>query len=84
MAVLSAADRLAVRKMITDFICDNRESVAVTKAQLQAAINGLDDYVDTNATAINQAIPNGARTNLTTKQKAFCLGYVCMKRAGVL
>ena len=53
---------------------------ALTKADLQAAFNGLDDYVSANQAAINQAVPLPARTALTTAQKARLLMYVVERR----
>jgi len=81
MAVLSDADRAASS---TDFMRDRNIArdafVGVTKADIRAAVNGIDDYMSANATAINQAIPQPARGNLTTPQKALLLQYVVSKR----
>lgn len=84
MAALDATTRAAIRREFAEQLSHAREGVAVTKAQLAGAIAGLDEYLDANAVAINQAIPNGARTALTTKQKALLLSYVALKRYGVI
>ena len=55
---------------------------AVTKADLRAALNGLDDYLEANAAAINSAIPQPARAQLTSAQKARLLARVALKRWG--
>ena len=81
MAVLSDADRL---KCYSDFIYEigsGREAFnGVTKADLRAAVNALDDFLVTNASAINSAIPLPARTSLTTAQKARLLRWVVTYR----
>jgi hypothetical protein len=75
MAVLSDSDRAAV---MGDFAA--LPGLELTKADLRAALNGLDDFVSTNQTAINNAIPQPARSALTTSQKARLLMYVVQKR----
>lgn len=79
MAVLSDDDRLAVW---TRWMRENAEPCGITKADLRAAVNALDVFLDANATAINNAIPQPARGALTTAQKARLLAYVTLKRWG--
>lgn len=79
MAVLSDADRLAVW---AQWMRENTEACGITKPDLRAAVDALDVFLDTNATAINTAIPLPARTTLTTAQKARLLAYVTLKRWG--
>lgn len=66
------------------FMRDVREDFGITKTQLKATIDALDDYLTANATAINQAIPAGPRAALSTAQKASIMGYVAFRRAGKL
>lgn len=70
MAVLSAPDRLAGYVEYLRLRNDVRDPIECTKANVAAAFNALDDFFNTNATAINAAIPLPARTALTTPQKA--------------
>jgi len=78
MAVLSDADRAKVRD---DWMAENTNSLgAMTKAELRAAINAIDDWVDTNAAAFNLTIPLPARTALSTKQKAWLFYFVVRRR----
>jgi hypothetical protein len=81
MAVLSNPDRSLVQ---TQFMRENKDPVtgAMTKADLLAAVNALDDFLNTNAAAINSAIPLPARTALSTAQKAALLNYVVNRRWG--
>lgn len=81
MAVLSDSDRAAT---LGDYLRElSAERVAVsglTKADVRAAVNALDDFLNNNAAAINSAIPQPARTNLTAAQKARLLMFVIRKR----
>jgi hypothetical protein len=82
MAVLPTNDRIAVW---AQWMQENKATItgAMTKADLQAAVNALDDFLNTNATAINNAIPAAARGALSTAQKAALLNYVVARRWGV-
>lgn len=53
---------------------------AVVKADIRAAVDALDTFLNTNAAAINSAIPQPARGALTTPQKALLLQLVIQKR----
>ena len=55
---------------------------SITKADLRAAVDGLDNYVDANEIAINQSIPQPARGALTNSQKSQLLQFVLEKRYG--
>jgi hypothetical protein len=54
----------------------------LTKEDLKAAVDGIDDYLDTNAALMNAAIPQPARGILSNAQKAQLLSYVALKRWG--
>jgi len=55
-------------------------STVVTKAQLRAALDAVDDWVDANTTSFNNAIPQPQRSDLNTEQKAQLLMVVVSKR----
>lgn len=76
MAVLSDPNRASLLAEFSSELSSLRESCTVSRADLRAAVNALDDYLNTNAAAINTAIPQPARANLTTVQKARLLSYV--------
>lgn len=75
MATLSAQDRLDAT---ADYIREG--GVAVSKDDLKAAFNALDDWFDTNAATLNAVLPVAARTGLTVQQKARLLTAVIRKR----
>lgn len=78
MAVLADADR---KECWAEFMRDPEGVIAgLTKAELRAAVDALDDFLNTNATAINNAIPQPARAQLSTVQKAKLLMLVIYKR----
>lgn len=79
MAVLTDAER---REVWSQWMRENFETCAATKPELRQLIDSLDDYLETNATAINQAIPVAIRSKFTVAQKARALAYVALKRWG--
>lgn len=81
MAVLSDSARASIWRAVMRFLSDRRDPVGtLTKAELRAAINAIDDWVDANATALNTAIPQPARAQLTAAQKALLLAGVALVR----
>ena len=83
MPTLTDEERLQARAIFNHLNDIERIPVGVTKADLAAAVAAMDSYFDTNALAINNAIPLPARTALTTRQKAFLVSCVIRKRFGV-
>jgi hypothetical protein len=75
MAVLPDTDRQRVQRGVMRYLSGLRQPLALTKADLQAAVNATDAWIDTNAGAYNTALPVAARTNLTATQKTllFCV-----------
>lgn len=79
MAVLADVDRAS---LWAQWMRLNTEACSITKVDLRAAVNALDDFMETNAAAINTAIPQPARGALSAAQKARLLSYVVAKRWG--
>ena len=72
MALLQETDRQAGTDEFMQAVSAIWETLsAVDKADVRATFNALDAYFDANQAAMNQTIPLPARTNLTTKQKAW-------------
>lgn len=80
MAVLPDADRKAVWAAAMRKVSDDRDAVSITKAELRAAVDAIDGWVDANAAAFNAAIPQPARGALTAHQKAELLMFVVNRR----
>lgn len=81
MAVLPDLDRERIWRW---FMRRNTGSCGFTKADLRAAINATDDWIDTNATAYNLALPVAFRTSASLAQKTLVFCWVAMRRAGIL
>lgn len=77
MAALSSADR---REVWAEWMRENNAAVGVTKADLRAAIDALDVWLDANAATINAAIQLPARSALSAAQKARMLTHVIRQR----
>lgn len=79
---LDAANRLLVgnhfMRMVTTTLG------VLTKAELRAAIDATDQWIDDNQTSYNNALPLPARTELTLAQKTLLFCFVAMRRAGLL
>jgi len=81
MAYLSDNDRAELTaKYQSDPELSTETFGAMTKADLRAAFNAIDAYLEDNKATINTAIPQPARGAMTTKQKARLLIYVVEKR----
>ena len=77
MAALSESDRVEIWAA---FMRQNDELSTTEKAALRAAVDATDTWVDANAAAFNQALPQPARGALTGRQKARLLMLVVNKR----
>lgn len=77
MAVLTNAERI---KRWARFMRENNESIPVSKDQLRAVYDAVDDFVETIQTPYNQAIPQPARGLLSSRQKARILMDVIEER----
>lgn len=75
MAVMSTADRAEVH---SEFMRtpDPGETFGLTKADLLAAGNAVDQWVSDNAASYNTALPQPARTVLSAAQKSRLLALV--------
>lgn len=82
MAVLTSAQRIAIRAIWGSTVSARREAFNLTKPELDAAINAIDDWIEANAASFNAALPLPARTSLTAAQKAELFYLVALKRYG--
>lgn len=80
MAVLSNADRSAIWAKYMSDCSSSRTGIPVAKADLRAAVDAIDGWVDSNAASFNTAIPQPARGALSAKEKASLLVYVVRRR----
>lgn len=80
MATLTNEQRRQIWAEYMKDISSDRETCSITKADLRAAFDALDDWFDANAATLNSALPTAARTGLTTAQKARLLMLVVRER----
>jgi hypothetical protein len=82
MAALSAEDR----RRVWAHIMRNWDSgsISVTKADLRAAVDATDQWIEDNQAAYNLALPQPFRGAATTAQKTLLFCYVAMRRKGLL
>ena len=77
MAALSTADRIECRG---EYLRTEATAIGLTKAEIQAAVDALDQWFSDNASTINTAIPQPARGALSTSQKARLIAAILYKR----
>lgn len=84
MAALSEADRQDVTNRLQRLAQWLAHACGITKAELKAAVDATDTWIDSNQTSFNNALPAAAKNNLNLTQKTILFCYVAMKRAGLL
>ncbi len=56
----------------------------LTKADIKAAVDATDDWIDDNQASFNTALPNPFKTTATLDQKTLLFVIVALERAGLL
>lgn len=80
MAVLTTQQRAAVHA----FLCARfGYGGGLTKADVRAAVDATDAWIDTNAAAYVAALPEPGRSTLDATQKTILFCYVALRRAGI-
>lgn len=79
MAALSDADRRAVWAAWME---TNKDPVGIAKADLRAAFNAVDDWIDSNGASLLATFPEPAASSLTTAQKLNIFKQIANKRIG--
>jgi hypothetical protein len=72
-----------VRKGLARLWSRNWTSIPISKAELLAAVEATDDWIETNQASYNAALPEAARTDLTTAQKTLLFCAVALARVDV-
>jgi hypothetical protein len=62
----------------------NVEAAGFTKAQLKAAVDATDAWIESNQSSYNTALPVAFRNATTITQKTLLFCFVAMRRAGLL
>ena len=59
------------------------EEVAISKADVLAAVAATDGWIESNQTAYNTALPDAAKNNLTQSQKTLLFCAVALARVSL-
>ena len=81
MAVLSDTDR---QRTAGQWMRDNLEMASFSKAELRAALDATDNWIQAQDASYNAALPQPFRGAATAKQKTLLFCYVAMRREGLL
>lgn len=66
------------------FMRRNTGACNFTKADLRAAIDACDTWIESNQASFNAALPQPFRGQATTAQKTLMFCFVAQRRAGLL
>lgn len=73
----------AKRLFIQDVFTADGQTATVTTEDIEAAITSLVSFVESNAVAINNALPEPFRSAATLQQKRHLFGLVSARLAGI-
>lgn len=79
---LTTEQRVRLRQQLAEEISAARLPFNLTRAQFDAAIAAVDDWIESNAAGFNAAIPQPVRSALTAAQKPELLYRVARARFG--
>jgi hypothetical protein len=82
MAFLDDIDRKDVWARFMAAMEHIDRSTGLTKVEFKAAIDAMDIFIANNATTINEAFPQPARSALTNVEKIGVFAWVALKRYG--
>ncbi|MFD9949711.1 hypothetical protein ACFWYW_55505 [Nonomuraea sp. NPDC059023] len=81
MALLDETNRV---RTFAQWMRTNLENCGFTKAQLRAALDATDQWIEDKQVEFNQALPAAFRTNASLAQKTLLFCFVAMRRANRL
>lgn len=83
MAILSDTDRRRIWRGLQRFWSGAWEPTAFGKAELLAAANATDDWIEANQASYNTALPGAFRTGATQEQKTLLFMAVALARMDI-
>ena len=84
MAELSTADKIKIRRGLSEYWSVIWDSVDLNKAELLSAVNATDTWIENNQSSFNNALPTAAKNNLTAEQKTLLFCAVAMARVSII
>lgn len=82
MAQLPDEDRRRIWRGLMRHWSSFFTSMKLTKAEIRAAVDATDTWIDGNQTSYNAALPTAARNELNQVQKTLLFCAVALVRAG--
>lgn len=79
MAVLNETERAGLWALLMEA---GLIPPGVLKADIRAAVDATDDFIENNGATINSALPQPYRGAASASQKAILFGLVAMRRGG--
>ena len=83
MAVLTETDRQEIWAEFQNESSNIWELLGLSKAELRAAVDTTDQWIEDNQASFNNALPAAAKAALTQKQKVRLFMEVAQKRFNV-
>ena len=80
MAVLDTEDRARIWRSLQRYWSNVRETVDLSKAELLAAVDATDGWINDNQGSYNSALPVAAQSGLTAVQKTLLFCAVALLR----
>lgn len=85
MAIMDNTQRAdAAEKFVRAYFVGLAKTSDLDSAEVRTLINDLDTWLDANATAANNAISPAIRAKASQQTKFAAVGYVALKRAGII
>lgn len=81
MATMSATDQ---QRCMNQYMRERNATGNFVKADLLAAVQATDSWIDSNAASFNAALPAAVRNGMSAAQKTELFCYVARRRAGLL
>ena len=73
----------ASRELATKIFVELKQTANLTTDDIKAAVNDLVAFIESNAVAINNQIPEPVKSNLTVPQKRYLFALATIKLAGI-
>ena len=84
MATLTTEDRRRIWRGLMRYWSNLREALgALSKNDIQEAVNATDAWIDDNQASFNTALPQAARDELTQSQKTLLFCAVALARVSI-
>lgn len=81
---MTLLDSTSRARVVAQWMRKNLEASSFSKAELAAAVDSTDQWIEDNTASFVAAIPSGFRTKSSATQKTLLFVYVLMRRAGLL